>query len=78
MGVERNPQRAAELYVQALETGDVRMNALRSAGGAYEPRWDTDTAIAFQQILQERGLYLGALDGVIGPMSRAAGNALGN
>jgi TPR repeat protein len=75
-GVEADPEQAAALYVQALETGDVDMDDLRGRIGGYEPPWDRATAIAFQVILQERGLYLGAIDGQIGPMSRAAAAAL--
>ncbi|RFU11617.1 sel1 repeat family protein [Rhodobacteraceae bacterium W635] len=75
-GAEADPERAARLYVEALETGDVSMDDLRGQLGGSTPRWDRDTAIAFQQILQERGLYAGAIDGVIGPMSRAAARAL--
>ena len=75
-GVEADPEQAAALYVQALETGDLDMDDLRGRIGGYEPPWDRATAIAFQVILQERGLYRGALDGIIGPMSRAAAAAL--
>ena len=75
-GVEADPDRAAALYVQALETGEVDVDDLRGRIGGYEPPWDRATAIAFQVILQDRGLYLGAIDGIIGPMSRAAAAAL--
>ena len=75
-GAEADPERAARLYVEALETGDVSMNDLRGQVGGYTPPWDRDTAITFQRILQERGLYAGAIDGIIGPMSRAAARAL--
>jgi TPR repeat protein len=75
-GVEASPEQAASLYVQALETGDVDFDDLRGRVGGYTPQWDRQTAIAFQLILQERGLYLGAIDGIIGPMSRAAAAAL--
>ena len=71
-GVEANPERAAALYVEAMETGDVGIDDLRGQVGGYVPRWDRQTAIALQLILQERGLYRGAIDGIIGPMSRAA------
>ncbi len=76
-GVEQNPQRAAELYVQALETGKVSLADLRRGAAARAPAWDRATAMAFQLILQERGLYEGAIDGVIGPMSARAAAALG-
>lgn len=75
-GVEASAEQAATLYVQALETGDVDFDDLRGRVGGYTPQWDRETAIAFQLILQERGLYLGAIDGIIGPMSRAAAAAL--
>lgn len=75
-GVEADPQRAAELYVQALETGDVDLDEMRGRVGGRVPPWDRATAMAFQVILQERGLYPGAIDGVIGPMSRAGAAAL--
>lgn len=75
-GVEASPEQAASLYVQALETGEVDFDDLRGRVGGYVPQWDRQTAIAFQLILQERGLYLGAIDGIIGPMSRAAAAAL--
>jgi TPR repeat protein len=75
-GVEASPEQAASLYVRALETGDVDFDDLRGRVGGYTPQWDRQTAIAFQLILQERGLYLGAIDGIIGPMSRAAAAAL--
>ncbi|HHC29438.1 MAG TPA: sel1 repeat family protein [Rhodobacterales bacterium] len=72
-GVARNPEVAALLYVKALESGKVGFDDLRKTG----PRgWDYDTAVAFQKILQDRGLYDGALDGVIGPGSRAGALAL--
>jgi uncharacterized protein len=72
-GVEKNPDVAALLYVKALETGKVGFDAMRQ--GAPGP-WDFETAVAFQKILQERGLYNGALDGVIGPGSAAGARAL--
>ena len=77
-GVEADPERAAQLYIEALETGDVGMNDLRGQVNGYTPPWDRDTAIAFQLILQERGLYTAAIDGIIGPLSRAAARALGD
>ncbi len=71
-GVERDPARAAALYIEALESGKVSFANLRSSGGRQAPPWDKDTARAFQLILQERGLYDGAIDGVVGPITRAA------
>lgn len=76
-GVERDPARAAQLYVKALESGDLSLAKLRSIGGAGAPRWDRETAVEFQKILRERGLYRGALDGVVGPGTSAAARALG-
>jgi len=71
-GVDYDPQVAALLYVRALETGKVGFDTLRRTvrGG-----WDRDTARAFQTILQERGLYDGAIDGIVGrgTASAAAG-----
>lgn len=75
-GVEASPEQAAAFYVRALETGDVDFDDLRGRVGGFVPPWDRETAIAFQLILQERGLYRGAIDGMIGPMSRAAAAAL--
>ena len=77
-GVDPDPERAAALYVQALETGEVDLGDLRGEVGGAVPPWDRATAMAFQVILQERGLYRGAIDGIIGPMSRAGAAALGN
>ncbi|GKY87316.1 tetratricopeptide repeat protein [Sinisalibacter aestuarii] len=72
-GVEKDPGVAALLYIRALESGEVSFEALRKGAPA---RWDFDTAVAFQKVLQERGLYTGALDGMIGPGSAAAARAL--
>jgi len=75
-GVEKDPQRAAELYVQVLETGKVSFADMRKGAARRIPAWDQDTAVAFQLILQERGLYEGAIDGIIGPLSARAATAL--
>ena len=72
-GVARDPGVAALLYVRALESGAVPFEALRK--GAPGP-WDRDTAMAFQEILAERGLYRGAIDGVVGGGTAAAAQAL--
>jgi len=77
-GVEADPDRAADLYVQALETGEVDLDDLRGEVGGSVPPWDRATAMAFQVILQERGLYGGPIDGIIGRGSRAGAAALGN
>jgi uncharacterized protein len=77
-GVDPDPEQAAALYVRALETGEVDLGDLRGEVGGFVPPWDRATAMAFQVILQERGLYRGAIDGIIGPMSRAGAAALDN
>ncbi|MEM7720889.1 MAG: tetratricopeptide repeat protein [Pseudomonadota bacterium] len=66
IGVTRNPDQAAAEYIRALETGEVRAADLRAVGGRDAPRWDDTTARAFQVILQERGLYAGPIDGLVG------------
>ena len=76
-GVERDPGRAAELYVEVLESGEVSLGELRRVAGARAARWDRETAIALQRILRARGLYRGAIDGVVGPGTAAAARALG-
>ncbi|MCP5039186.1 MAG: sel1 repeat family protein [Rhodobacteraceae bacterium] len=75
-GVEADPDRAAELYVEVMETGQVKFGDLRGQSGARAPYWDRATAIAFQVILKDRGLYLGAIDGIVGPLTTAAAKAL--
>lgn len=72
-GVEHDPAVAAGLYVKALETGAVGFDALRAGAPA---RWDRETALAFQAILQERGLYRGPLDGIVGGGTAAAARGL--
>lgn len=72
-----DPRAAALGYVAALETGEVRPEALRAAGGPGGPGWERQTAIEFQLILQERGLYQGPIDGIVGggTLGAAAGLA---
>lgn len=70
-GVEYNPRRAAQLYIQALEAGLPVQNIRGLVDGRFT-RWDNETALEFQVILQERGLYLGFLDAVVGPGTMAA------
>ena len=65
-GVPHDPKRAAELYIKALETGDLPVDRLRGRVNGRVPRWDRETALEFQIILQERGLYTGALDAIVG------------
>lgn len=75
-GVDYDPERAAELYVEALETGDLPVEELRGQIGGRWVRWDRDTALAFQSILRERGLYRGALDAQVGPGTMSAARRL--
>ncbi len=75
-GVEADPERAAALYVQALESGQVKFNDLRGRIDGRVTPWERPTAIAFQIILKDRDLYRGAIDGQIGPLSTAAAKAL--
>ena len=76
-GVAYDPARAAQLFVQALETGEVDAASLREAPGLPRRRWDRQTAIEFQTILIERGLYRGPLDGIVGPGTLAGARRLG-
>ncbi len=71
-GVEYDPKRAAELYIEALETGDLPIQEMRGTVDGRFVRWDQETALEFQVILQDRGLYLGFLDAVVGPGTMAA------
>jgi len=75
-GVEYDPERAAALYVEALETGNLPVEELRGQIGGRWVRWDRDTALAFQSILRERGLYRGALDAQVGRGTMAAARRL--
>jgi TPR repeat protein len=75
-GVTYDPERAAELYVEALETGDLPADELRGQIDGRWVRWDRDTALAFQSILRERGLYRGALDAQVGRGTMAAARRL--
>lgn len=72
-GVEAAPEVAAGLYIKALESGDVTVEALR-AGAAR--RWEAETARAFQRALKARGLYRGGIDGDIGGGTLAAARRL--
>jgi TPR repeat protein len=76
LGTPRDPERAAQDYVRALETGAVAPETMRGTVNGFVPPWDPETALAFQRILQERGLYAGALDAQVGPMTLAAARAL--
>lgn len=66
LGVDYDPVRAAALYVQALESGAISVNELRGRVDGRAVDWDRTTAVEFQRLLQERGLYTGPLDGLIG------------
>ncbi|MEL6991032.1 MAG: hypothetical protein AAGL92_05590, partial [Pseudomonadota bacterium] len=70
-GVDYNPQLAAQLYIQALEAG-LPVQELRGLENGRFVRWDNETALEFQVILQNRGLYLGFLDAVVGPGTMGA------
>lgn len=72
-GVDYDPLRAARLYVEAMETGQVAFENLRQ-GARYW--WDRQTALEFQKILMDRGLYPGPLDAVVGPGTAAGARAL--
>lgn len=76
IGRGANPELAAADYVAALETGEVDVDTMRGTINGQRPPWDRDTAIAFQTILAERGLYTMRIDGDIGPGTRRAADAL--
>ncbi|PQO23431.1 hypothetical protein C2I36_07755 [Rhodobacteraceae bacterium WD3A24] len=75
-GVARDAGRAAELYVEALEAG-LDFGDLRGRFEGRAPGWDDATARAFQTILQERGLYDGPIDGIVGRGTAAGARELG-
>ena len=56
-GLAYNPQKAAQYYIAAIETGGLDVTKLRGRVNGYTPYWDRQTALEFQRILQERGLY---------------------
>lgn len=76
IGRGANPDLAAADYIAALETGEVSMGNLRGSIDGRVPAWDRPTALAFQTILRDRGLYNLAIDGDIGPGTRAAARGL--
>jgi TPR repeat protein len=76
VGTDPDPERAAAGYVAALETGKVDPAAMRGTVNGQVPPWEQETALAFQRILQERGLYNGRLDADIGPGTLAAARRL--
>lgn len=75
-GVDYDPVRAAELYVEALKTGNLPVAQLRGMVNGYPARWDRETALNFQTILRYLGLYNGALDAIIGPGTMGAAQRL--
>ncbi|WP_162685578.1 tetratricopeptide repeat protein [Roseovarius amoyensis] len=75
-GVEYDPVRAAELYIEALKTGDLPVSQLRGTVNGRQVRWDRETAINFQNILQYLGYYNGALDAMVGPGTLGAAQRL--
>lgn len=75
-GVDYDPVRAAELYIEALKTGDLPVAQLRGTVNGYQVRWDRETAINFQNILQYLGYYNGALDAIVGPGTLGAAQRL--
>jgi TPR repeat protein len=76
IGTERDPERAAAGYIEALEAGGVDPETMRGTVNGFVPPWDPETALAFQRILQDRGLYLGALDAQVGPGTLGAARAV--
>ncbi len=64
-GTGQDPARAAAFYMQALEGGVEWIITKKRT-------WDGATARAVQTKLRELGYYTGAIDGAIGPGTRAA------
>jgi len=75
-GVPYDPARAAELYIEALKTGDLPVAQLRGTVNGYQARWDRETALNFQTILRHLGYYQGALDAIVGPGTMGAAQRL--
>ena len=65
-GVDYNPSKAAQLYIAALETGNLDIAKIRGTIEGYTPAWDRETALEFQSILKARGFYFGTIDAQIG------------
>ena len=76
IGTDPDPDRAARGYVAALDSGEIDPAAMRDFATARPPAWDGATARAFQVLLQERGLYDGAIDGIVGRGTLAGAAAL--
>jgi TPR repeat protein len=76
IGRAADPERAAADYIAALESGEVDITDMRGTINGQTPPWERETAMAFQRILAERGLYTMRIDGDIGPGTRRAARAL--
>ena len=76
IGRPANAELAAADYIAALESGEVDVDTMRGTINGQTPPWDTDTAIAFQTILADRGFYTMRIDGDVGPGTRRAADAL--
>jgi TPR repeat protein len=76
IGRAADPARAAADYIAALESGEVDITDMRGTINGQTPPWERETAMAFQRILAERGLYTMRIDGDIGPGTRRAARAL--
>ncbi|PIE07204.1 MAG: hypothetical protein CSA74_08740 [Rhodobacterales bacterium] len=72
-GVVQSPEQAAAAYIAAMESGEVAFQDLRR-GAPFD--WNYDTARAFQEALALRGVYEGAIDGVVGAGTRRAAERL--
>lgn len=70
-GLPRDPNRAADLYILALKGGIEWMYTTKQA-------WTPETGRAVQLRLRDLGYYDGAIDGAIGPGTKAAMQALRN
>ncbi|MCC5810459.1 MAG: SEL1-like repeat protein, partial [Ectothiorhodospiraceae bacterium] len=73
-GVRRDDREAARWFMQSLHGAPGRVEWVRE----HAPTWRRDTLREVQRILQEAGVYDGALDGVFGPRTRAALEAYAN
>lgn len=76
IGRGANAELAAADYVTALESGEVNIGDMRGTIDGSVPPWERETALAFQTILRDRGLYNLTIDGDIGPGTRAAARGL--
>ena len=69
-GVTQNDQRAVSYYIDGLKLGS------ETPLGWSGDSWRQSTLMAMQRRLRDMGLYTGAIDGKIGPGTRAAMRAL--